>query len=129
MELNATQAEYHEDRSEGWVHKPTVAFYSDDGSEVRVVGQEGRVTLHDNDVERIDLEGLIEVTAGGYRVRTDRASYTRDKDLIVSPGRVEIAGETMSLSGEVMVVSLHEQRLHVLKDVRTTVAAKATGGS
>ena len=120
-ELTAKDAQYFEDQGYVLVKQPSVSFYVGDGDSVQVSGDEGRVYLEQGkDLERVDLSGSVVVKMGDYVMQTDRASYERGRDIIVSPGKVRVSGSSFGLEGEVMVVALKEQQVHVVKGVTTT---------
>jgi len=128
-ELTASEAQYLEDDGQVVVKNPQVLFFVDDGGNVQVTGHEGRIFVKGNNLDRIELGGGIEVKMRDYLVHTDQAFYDHEHDTIVSPGRVQISANTLSLDGETMVVELKDQRLQVLKDVTTTFYRAADGSS
>jgi LPS export ABC transporter protein LptC len=121
-ELTAREAEYFEDQGQVVVTRPEVSFFGEDGQNVAVKGREGRVFLSGaTNLEKIELGGGIEVHVGEYVLRTDKAIWVQQEDVIVSPGHVAVQGAQISLDGEGMLVDLGRQRVQLLKGVRTTL--------
>lgn len=116
-EVAATDARYFEDQSLIVVRDPVVAWYLQDGREVGMRGQEGRLRLSDHEIERVELQGPIEVSLADYKLRTDDAVYNQDIGLISSPNRVQITGEAMDLQGDGMEVDVRTQRVRLLHNV------------
>jgi len=119
-ELTAREAEYLEDQGQVVVKDPVVLFYVENGDSVHVAGHEGRIFVRGNNLDRIELGGGIEVKMKDYVVRTAQAIYDHEHDTIVSPGRVEVQGTSLSLDGETMVVELKSQRVQILKSITST---------
>jgi LPS export ABC transporter protein LptC len=117
-ELTAKEAQYFEDKNEVVVTGPEVAFYGD-GDTVRLVGREGRVRLDGRELERLDVDGGVTVEVGDYRLETDQAVYYRDKESIIAPKGIRVAGNDVDMTGDVLVVDLGSQKIHVVGNVTT----------
>jgi LPS export ABC transporter protein LptC len=120
-ELTADEAQYFEDEGKVLVTSPAVSFFGSDGQSVAVVGREGRVFVNGSEIQKIELGGGIEVKLGGYVVETEDAVYVQAQDAIVAPGRVKVTGTELSLDGVGMVVDLANQKVSLLRGVRTTL--------
>jgi LPS export ABC transporter protein LptC len=120
-EVSARDAQYYEEQGLVVVKEPLVAFYLKDGRQVALSGREGKVHLVERELDRVDLQGNIEVRLGEYQLRARAAYYDRATDTIVAPGVVRIAGEALELEGEGMEVQVAEQRLRLQDKVRMTL--------
>jgi LPS export ABC transporter protein LptC len=117
-ELKAREAQYFEEQKEIVVSDPEVAFYGD-GDTVRMVGREGRVRLDGRELDRLDVDGGVRVEVGDYRLETEQAVYYRDRNSIVAPKGIRVSGSEVDLTGDVLVVDLGTQRIHVVGNVTT----------
>jgi len=107
------------------VRKPLVAWYPDDGRRLGLSGDEGRVVLDDNEVRFVELRGAVEVDLDAYRIAVVEAVYDHEQRRIVAPGRIEIAGPSIDIRGNDVVVELGEGKLSVLSNVAMTLQPEA----
>lgn len=127
-EVAAREAQYFEEDKLIVVDDPEVSFFvKDDQGVVSVKGKQGKILLDDREMDRVDLEGGIELRFRDYLVRTDRASYQRSDDAVVSPGTVLVTGDGLSLSGEHMTLEMGSQRVRFGGNVRTVLQRTAEG--
>lgn len=124
-EVSADEAQYREGEGMVAVRNPMVAFYLKDGREVSLRGKTGTVHLTGKELQRIELEGDIDVQLGTYALTTDRASYEADRDVVVAPGIVRIKGEGLDIQGERMEVQIGAQRLTLTQNVQMTMWPKS----
>jgi LPS export ABC transporter protein LptC len=120
-EVSAREAQYHEEEHMAVVSAPSVSFFTEDGREVALHGDEGRVYLSGKDLERLDLQGGVEVKFGTYSLRTDLVSYERASNAIVVPGEVQISGDEFDVRGDKLNIQLSEQQVRVVGNVQTTL--------
>jgi LPS export ABC transporter protein LptC len=117
-ELKAREAQYFEEQKEIVVTGPEVAFYGE-GETVKMVGREGRVRLDGRELDRLDVDGGVEVEVGEYRLQTEQAVYYRDRNSIIAPKGIRVSGTEVHLTGDALVVDLASQRIHVVGNVTT----------
>jgi LPS export ABC transporter protein LptC len=120
-EVAAKEAQYHEDDEMVVVKEPMVSFFLEDGRVVALRGKEGKVYLGGRDLQLVELAGEIDVQLGDYALKADYASYDRSRDVISSPGEVDISGDTFDLRGQQMEVAVGSQRLKLSGGVETTL--------
>jgi LPS export ABC transporter protein LptC len=129
-EVAAREAQYFEDDHEIVVQEPEVSFYLKDGEgTVSVTGTTGRIVLEGREMDRVELEGGIQVRFKDYLVRTDRAVYERSTDTVVSPAVVSITGDGVALTGSGMTVEMGSQRVRLQGDVETVLTRVAEGAN
>ena len=104
------------------VEVPEIAFYSDEGQSVRLSGMRGEVQLQGQDVERIDLNGGIEVELGDYRLETPEAVWQRASNSVVASSGVDLRGGPLVVTGDVMTVNLGSRRILVTGRVKTVIS-------
>jgi len=127
-EVAAREAQYFEEDRQIVVDEPEVSFFvKDDQGVVSVKGKQGKILLDGREMDRVDLEGSIELRFRDYLVRTDRAFYQRADDSVVSPGAVVVTGNGLSLSGDRMMVEMESQRVRFEGKVRTILERTVEG--
>lgn len=129
-EVAAREAQYYEEDRQIVVDGPEVSLYvKDDQGVVSVKGKQGKILLDGREMDRVDLEGSIELRFQDYLVKTDKAFYQRADDTVVSPGAVVVTGNGLSLSGEHMTVEMGSQRVRVEGKVRTVLERTTVEGT
>ena len=127
-EIAAREAQYFEEERQVVVDEPEVQFFvKDDQGVVSVKGKQGKILLDGREMDRVDLDGGIELRFRDYLVKTDHAFYQRAEDAVVSPGAVDVTGDGLSLSGERMTVEMGSQRVRVEGKVRTVLERTVEG--
>jgi LPS export ABC transporter protein LptC len=128
-EIAAQEAQYFEDDRQIVVNQPEVSFYlKGDQGVVSLRGNQGTITIDGREMDRVVVEGGIEVRFKDYVVRTERAVYERAADSVVSPTAVSISGNGLELRGGRMTVELEAQRLHLDGKVETVLQQQVDGG-
>jgi LPS export ABC transporter protein LptC len=130
-EVSAQDAQYFQEDNLVVVREAAMELYLGDGRSIGLKGDEARIVLNGREVERVELNGSIEVKASGYLVRTDRATYDQTRDVIFTPGAVEISGRALQLRGDRMEVQVDTERVTLLRNVsmRLEPALLKEGGS
>ena len=127
-EVAAREAQYFEDDHQIVVDGPEVSFFvKDDGGVVAVKGKQGKILMDGREMDRVDLDGGIELKFRDYVVTTDKAFYQRSDDTVVSPGAVQVSGEGLSLTGDHMTVEMQSQKVRFEGRVRTVLERVAEG--
>jgi LPS export ABC transporter protein LptC len=128
-EIAAREARYFEAESIVIVYGPEVAFYLGEGEIVSVRGEEGRLRLRGQEVERIVLKGKLKVRLAGLLIVTEEAVYSEDKGRIFSPGVVEITGRGLTIKGEGCEVAVADKKLTLARNVQTVIAPQLNKAS
>ena len=127
-EVAAREAQYFEEDRQIVVDEPVVSFFvKDDQGVVSIQGKQGKILLDGREMDRVDLEGGIELRFRDYLVRTDRAFYQRADDTVVSPGAVVVTGNGVSLSSDRMTVEMESQHVRFEGKVRTVLERTVEG--
>lgn len=119
-DLRAERADFLDD-GRVRIDAPSLSFFAEDGREVRLAGVHGEVLLEAGDVQRIDLDGGIEVSVAGYRLRAPVASWVGTSNVVIAREGADLSGEGISIEGEVMSVELDQRRVYFTGSVRTVV--------
>lgn len=129
-EVAAREAQYFEDDREIVVDEPEVHLYlkGDQGS-VSIKGNEGTISMSGREMDKVVLEGGIEIRFRDYLVKTERAVYERAADTVMSPTGVAITGSGLALTGGRMTVEIEGQRLRLEGQVETVLEQTREGGN
>ena len=124
-EVAAREAQYQEEDQQIVVDAPDVSFYlRGNQGVVRLEGKQGKIKLDGREMDRVDLEGAIELHFRDYVVRSDGGFYERAKDSIVSPGSVTVTGDGLSLRGDRMTLEMESQKVRFDGSVQTVLEHK-----
>ncbi len=123
-EVSAKEARYFEDDGVVAVQDPVVAVFFEEGRTISMRGRSGKVILDGSDVDRVEVEGEIDVQLDEYTVRTELAYYEAGSDRIHAPGSFRVESSQIEFDGVDMEVDLGEQRLRVSEKVRMTLWPK-----
>ena len=126
-EIVARQARYFSETNEVLIDTPEVSFYLSDGETVALRSQEGTVHLDGNsqDLLHVELRGELEMQIGDIALKTDQATYDRQKNTISSDGVLHIVGQGFTLEGRGYTVAVDTKQLTLNSEVRTTVTQEA----
>jgi len=130
-EFSARDAQYYDEDKTVVVRDASMQLFLKDGRDVGLKGEQAKILLDGREVLRVDLEGDIELSMGGYQVHTDRATYDHAQQTITAPGPVEIDGRALSLRGDRMHADVQSQTVELLDHVSMhfdpAVAKEGTG--
>ena len=120
-EIAAREARYFATESTVVVYGLEVTFYLGEGGVVAVRGEEGRLHIREQKVERMVLKGKLEVRFADFLIAAEEAVYSRQQDRIFSPGAVEITGRGLTIKGEGCEVVVTDKKLTLARNVRTMI--------
>jgi LPS export ABC transporter protein LptC len=72
-------------------------------------------------MEKMRLQGSVEVNYQGFILRTDEILYLQDDDRVSSPGMVTVSGKGLELEGEGMELSIRDEKIQFFNRVRTRI--------
>lgn len=128
-ELRAKEAQYFEGDESAIVREPRMIFYVDGEERTRLSGDVGHLTFDGTDLRSVEVRGEVSVEGDGYVLQTERATYEHDRDVIIAPGAVRIAGGNLTVHGDEMEVTVSTRRLTLHRNVHVTVASPDGDGS
>ena len=122
-EVFGDEARYNKDDKRLAIAKARIYFYQKDNSTIEALGSQGNLWMGEaqNDLEKAQLIGNVQVTFRGYVLTTNEILYFKTRNMMVLPGRVSIKGEGMELDGGQMEISLNDEVLKLNRDVKTKV--------
>ena len=120
-EIFGDEANYYKEQKEAVVKKPRFYFYDKKGETAEVTGEVARIYLNDKELEKMELQGGIEVSFQGNVLKSEEAIYVPAKDQIVLPGRAVMIGDGIELEGSRMEVELQGKKMRLLRNVKTKI--------
>ena len=129
-EIKADDAQYYQKQNEIVVLVPEVTIYTEQGVQrAWLTGKEAHLGLVDDgkEVGSMELRGDVILWLDDLELRTDTATYDRDRDLITAPGAVVITGRTMNVNADGMEVDVTPQHIRLLENVHTLLKPNAAG--
>jgi len=129
-EIKADDAQYYQKQNEIVVRVPEVTIYTEEGVQrAWLTGKEAHLGLVDDgkEVGSMELRGDVILWLDDLELRTDTATYDRDRDLITAPGAVVITGRTMNVNADGMEVDVTPQHIRLLENVHTLLKPNAAG--
>jgi LPS export ABC transporter protein LptC len=118
-EVSGEEIRYLKKEKEAVIKKPRVVFYHEDGDALEVQGDEGRLFFDGQEMERVQLQGEMEVKYSGYVLRANELLYVKGEDRVVLPGKVSVKGKGLELEGVGMEISLRDEKLQLHQKVKT----------
>ncbi|MBI2997125.1 MAG: LPS export ABC transporter periplasmic protein LptC [Deltaproteobacteria bacterium] len=120
-ELWGEEARYLKGEKQAVIKKPRFIFYDKNERTLEATGDEGRLFFTDKELEEMNMKGDVQVTYQGYILRTEEAFYFKSKNQVVAPGKVTLKAEGLELEGVGMEIKLEEEKVRLLKEVKTKV--------
>ena len=125
-EIVARQARYFADRNAVVIDTPQVSLYFSDGEALALRCQEGTVHLDgEADLLHIELRGNLEIQMGEVSLKTEQATYDRQKNTISSDGVIHVVGQGFTLEGKGYTVAVDTRQLTLNTEVSTTVTRES----
>jgi LPS export ABC transporter protein LptC len=120
-EIFGDEAQYFKEQKEAVIKKPRFFYYDKKGEVAETFGDEARIYMNENELEKLVLRGGIQVTFQGYVLKSEEASYLPAKDQIVLPNRTKVTGEGLELEGASMEVELEGKKIRLVNNVKTRI--------
>ena len=118
-EVAGEEVRYLKKDKEAVVKKPRLVFYHKNGEALEVAGDEGRLFFTGQEMERVHIQGALQVNYSGYILRTNELLYVKGKDRVVLPGKVTVKGNGLELEGIGMEISLQDEKFWLHQQVKT----------
>ncbi|MBI4523103.1 MAG: LPS export ABC transporter periplasmic protein LptC [Deltaproteobacteria bacterium] len=126
-EIAGEEARYLREQKEAVIKKPRFTYYRKDGEAIEATGDEGHIHFTDQELERIRLQGGIEVSYQGFILRTDEIVYFKEKNQVLMPGKVSMKGSGLEFDGIGMEIALQEEKIRLLNKVKTKIEPQKFG--
>jgi LPS export ABC transporter protein LptC len=118
-ELRGEEASYLKDQREAVVQKPRFLYYDKNGQVAEASAEIAHVYLNEKEVEKMQLDGGIELSYNGYMLKSQEATYLPSREQIVMTQRTTLTGEGLDLQGSSMEVDLADRKVRLLRNVKT----------
>lgn len=126
-EVAGEEASYLKAKQEVVIKKPRIIFYHEDGETIETTADKGHLFFSDQEMEKMQLEGSIQVHYQQFVLHTDEILYLSDTDQMVSPGKVTVEGEGLKLEGVGMEIALQDEKIRLLQKVKTKLQPELLG--
>jgi LPS export ABC transporter protein LptC len=120
-EVSGDEAHYLKADREAVIRRPKVVFYNKKGETLEARGDEARLFFAEREIEKLTLQGDIEVSFQGFVFHTEEILYMSQSNSVVSPGKVSLKGEGLDLEGIGMEMDLTSEKIRFLQKVRTRI--------
>ena len=120
-EIFGDEANYYKEQKEAVVKKPRFYYYDKKGQTAEATGEVARIYLNDKELEKMELQGGIQVSYQGNVLKSEEAIYVPAKDQIVLPSRTVMTGDGIELEGSSMEVELQGKKMRLLRNVKTRI--------
>jgi LPS export ABC transporter protein LptC len=118
-EVSGEEARYLKAQREAVIMKPRIVFYNKKGETLEAQGSEARLFFAEQEIEKLVIQGGIEVSFQGFVFHTDEIVYLSEKNQVLSPGKVSLKGKGLELEGIGMEMDLETEQIRVLQKVKT----------
>jgi LPS export ABC transporter protein LptC len=120
-ELFGDEANYFREQKQATIKKPRFYYYNKQGEIIETTGATARLFFNEKELEKMQLEGGIQVTYQGYVLKSDEATYFADAGRIILPKRATVVGNGMEVEGSRMEVELEVKKVRLLQNVKTKI--------
>jgi len=120
-ELLGDEANYFKEQKEAVIKKPRFYYYNKKGETAETTGDRARLFFNEKELEKMELEGSVQVTFQGYVLKSEEATYFADTGLIVLPKRATVVGNGIEVEGSRMEVELEVKKVRLVHNVKTKI--------
>ena len=118
-ELFGDEANYFKDQKQAVVTKPRFYYFDKKGNTAETKGEVARLFFSDKELEKMELQGGIEVKYDGYTLKSSEAVNLPAAEQIVLPNRTVVVGEGLEVEGSRMEVQLEEKTVRMVQNVKS----------
>jgi LPS export ABC transporter protein LptC len=120
-ELFGDEANYFKEQKEAVIKKPRFYYYNKKGETAETTGDTARLFLNDKELEKMQLQGGVQVTYQGYVLKSEEATYFADTGRIVLPQRATVAGNGLEVEGSRMEIEMEVKKVRLVQNVKTKI--------
>jgi len=120
-ELFGEEANYFKEQKEAVIKKPRFYYYNKKGEAAETTGDRAHLFFGERQLEKMQLEGGIQVTYEGYVLKSEKAIYLAAEERIVLPTRATLSGNGVELEGSRMEVELEIKKVRMVQNVKTKI--------
>jgi LPS export ABC transporter protein LptC len=120
-ELLGDEADYFKEQKEAVIKKPRFYYYNKNGETAETTGDSARLSFSEKELEKMTLDGDIQMTYQGYLLKSEQAIYLAGEERIVFPTKVTVVGNGLAIEGSTMEVELEVKKLRLVRNVKTKI--------
>jgi LPS export ABC transporter protein LptC len=120
-EVMGEDADYYKAEKQAVIKKPRFFYYDRDGEAAETSGEVARMFLGDKDLEKLQLEGGIQVSYKNYTLKSEEAIFFPEEQRIVLPKRTTLVGGGFELEGSSMEIELESRKVRLQRNVKTKI--------
>ena len=120
-EIMGEEADYFKDQKQAVIKKPRFFYYDAKGEVAESSGAVARMFLGDKDLQKLQLEGGIQVTYQNYILKSEEAVFFPQEQRILLPKRTTLVGGGFELEGSSMEIELESQKVRLVSNVKTKI--------
>jgi len=120
-EVSGEEADYYKDQKEAVIKRPRFTYYDRNGVAAETAGEVARMFLGDNELEKLQIEGGIQVKYQDYILKSAEAIYLPGQQRILLPKRTTVVGGGFEVEGSSMEVELESRIIRLLERVKTKI--------
>ena len=115
------EADYYKDQKEAVIKKPRLLYYDRNGEVAETSGEVARMFLGEKELEKLQIEGGIQVNYQNYVLKSAEAIYLPGQQRIILPKRTTLIGGGFEMEGSRMEVELDSKIIRLLESVKTKI--------
>jgi LPS export ABC transporter protein LptC len=120
-EVFGDDANFYKEQKEAVIKKPRFVYYDKKGEAAQAVGNVAKLFFNEKELQKMEMQGNIEVTYNGYILKSEEAVYLPEKQRIFLPTKTTIASEGIASEGSSMEVELEDKKVRLLQNVKTKI--------
>jgi LPS export ABC transporter protein LptC len=120
-ELFGDEANYFKEQKEAVIKKPRFYYYNKQGETAETIGDTARLFFNERELEKMQLQGEVQVTYQGYVLKSEEATYFADTGRIVLPKRATVAGNGLEVEGSRMEIEMEVKKVRLVQNVKTKI--------
>jgi LPS export ABC transporter protein LptC len=120
-EVMGEEADYFKDEKQAVIKKPRFFYYGENGEAAETSGEVARMFLGDKELQKLQLEGGIQVTYQNYTLKSEEAVFLPQEQRIVLPKRTTLVGGGFELEGSSMEIELESKKVRLQNNVKTKI--------
>jgi LPS export ABC transporter protein LptC len=120
-ELFGDEANYFREQKEAVIKNPRFYYYNKNGEAAETTGDTARLFFNEKEMEKMHLNGGIQVTYQGYVLKSEEATYLAAEERIFLPTRATVAGNGLEVEGSRMEVELEAKKVRLVQNVKTKI--------
>jgi LPS export ABC transporter protein LptC len=120
-EIMGEEADYFKDQREAVIKRPRFLYYDRDGEASETAGEVARMFMGEKELEKLRIEGGIQVKYQNYVLKSDEAIYLPAEQRIILPNRTTVIGGGFEVEGARMEVELDTKIIRMLHGVKSKI--------